>query len=312
VAPGYVRQEGASASTLDGTLRAIVAADRLALSEAGEGKELLHRRLTVFYGYFALLGALGAIAGRVRRFPADADPRLLALLLDVQSAHALVLCAIFVALFSRVREPRLVRALDVLATVSTSVTAAVALSVVPYALTVDVTAVSFFILFFALRAALVPSKPWLATLVAAVSAIPFTIGLANMYQRAIVPDLAAHRAATRGPHLPEDRRLEPRRRCPVCHRARPTVAVSSRLDSSRGARRGAGRGAASTRGVSTACASWRAAWRLRTSATLRPASPPAIRAGAPLNTFRQLLVFAARDGHGAGLAVGQATTGAEL
>ena len=99
-----------------------------------------------------------------------------------------MLCAIFVALRSRVREPRLVRALDVLATVSTSVTAAVALSVVPRALTVDVTAVSFFILFFALRAALVPSKPWLATLVAAVSAIPFTIGLANMYRRALVPD----------------------------------------------------------------------------------------------------------------------------
>jgi serine/threonine-protein kinase len=80
------------------------------------------------------------------------------------------------------------RALDALATVSTSVTAAVALSIVPSALTVDVTAVSFFILFFALRAALVPSKPWLATLIAAVSAIPFTIGLANMYRRALVPD----------------------------------------------------------------------------------------------------------------------------
>ena len=50
---------------LDRTLSAIVAADRLALSEATEGKELIHRRLTVFYGYFALLGALGAIAGRL-------------------------------------------------------------------------------------------------------------------------------------------------------------------------------------------------------------------------------------------------------
>jgi hypothetical protein len=172
----------------DRALSAIVAADRLALSEAVEGKELLQRRLTVFYGYFALLGVLGAIVGHVRRFPADVDPRVLALLLNVQGAHALVLCAVFVALRSRVHEPPLMRALDAVATVSTSVTAAVALSIVPYALTVDVTAVSFFILFFALRAALVPSKPWLAALVAAVSAIPFTIGLANMYRNVLVPD----------------------------------------------------------------------------------------------------------------------------
>jgi serine/threonine-protein kinase len=180
--------EEASAPPLDGALRAVVAADRLALSEATDGDELLHRRLTVFYGYFALLGVLGAIAGRVRRFPADADPRALAFLLDAQSAHAFLLCAIFVALRFRVREPPWVRALDVIATVATSVTAAVALTIVPYALTVDVTAVSFFILFFALRGALVPSKPWLATLIAAVAAIPFTIGLASLYRRALVPD----------------------------------------------------------------------------------------------------------------------------
>jgi serine/threonine-protein kinase len=183
-----MRDEDARAPTLDRALNAIVLADRLALSEASEGKDLLHRRLSVFYGYFTLLSALGAIAGRVRRFPGDADPRALAFLVNVQSAHALVLCAIFVALRVRVRETRLLRALDALATISTSVTAAVALSVVPFALTVDVTAVSFFILFFVLRAALVPGKPWLATLVAAVSAIPFTIGLGNMYGRALVPD----------------------------------------------------------------------------------------------------------------------------
>ena len=178
----------ATASTLDATLRAIVAADRLALSETIEGKELLHRRLIVFYGYFTLVSVLGATAGRVRRFPADTDPSVLAFLLNVQSAHAMVTCAIFVALRFRVRDPRLVHALDVLAIASTAATAAIALSVVPYAVTVDVSAVAFFILFFALRAALVPSNPWLATLVAAISAIPFAIGLASLYRRALVPD----------------------------------------------------------------------------------------------------------------------------
>jgi eukaryotic-like serine/threonine-protein kinase len=168
----------------DATLSAIVAADRLALSEVTEGKELLHRRLTVFYGYFALLGALAAIGGWTRRVLVDVEPRMLVFVLRLQMAHALILCAIFVALRFRVREPRLVRGLDVVATVSTSVTAAVTLSVLPRALSVDVSVVSFFIL----RAALLPSKPWLATLVAAVSAIPFTIGLASMYRRALVPD----------------------------------------------------------------------------------------------------------------------------
>ena len=172
----------------DGTLSAIVAADRLGLSEAGEGKELLRRRLTVFYGYFALLGALAVVAGRANRVLVDVDPRVLAFVFKVQIAQALVLGAIFVALRVGIREPRLVRALDVFATLSTSATAAVALSVVPRALTVDVTAVSFFLLFFVLRAALVPSKPWVATLVAAISAIPFTIGLSNMYGRALVPN----------------------------------------------------------------------------------------------------------------------------
>lgn len=183
-----MRDEPERASELDGTLRAIVAADRLASSEVGEGSELVHRRLTVFYGYFALLGALGAVATRLRRFPVHADPAVLQRLLDVQSAHALVLCASFALLRFGLRQPRAVRTLDVLATVCTALTAAVALSIVPFATTVDVSAVSFFILFFALRAALVPSRPWLATLIAALCAIPFTIGLANMYRAALVPD----------------------------------------------------------------------------------------------------------------------------
>jgi serine/threonine-protein kinase len=186
--PTPMRDQEATPSTLDGTLRAIIAADRLAISQATEGKELLHRRLTVFYGYFALLGGLGTLSGSAQRVLRGADPRVLAFVVDVQRAHALVLCMIFAALRFRVRGSPWVRALDVLATVATAVTAAVVLSVVPRASTVDVTAVSFFILFFALRAALVPSKPWLATLVAAISGIPFALGLANMYRLARVPD----------------------------------------------------------------------------------------------------------------------------
>jgi hypothetical protein len=110
----------------DGTLSAIVAADRLALSEVAEGKELLHRRPTVFYGYFALLGALAVIAGSANRVLVDVDPRVLAFVFEVQVAHALVLCAIFIALCFGVQERRMVRGLDIFATVSTSATAAVA------------------------------------------------------------------------------------------------------------------------------------------------------------------------------------------
>jgi eukaryotic-like serine/threonine-protein kinase len=175
-------------STLDRTLRAVVAADRLAASEASEAHDLLHRRLTVFYGYFALLGVLAAIAGRLNRVLDGVDPAVRALIHNVQAAHTAVLCAIFLALRLGVRRTSAVRILDVVATVATAVTAAVALSVVPRALTVDVTAVAFFILFFALRAALVPGKPWLATLVAAACAVPFAVGLANMYRNAQVAD----------------------------------------------------------------------------------------------------------------------------
>jgi NADP-dependent 3-hydroxy acid dehydrogenase YdfG len=182
------RGVGARLIGLDGTPGAVVAADRLALSEAEEGSQLLLRRLTVFYGYFALLAALGAVAGRVRRFPFDTDARDLALLVDLQSGLALVLAAAFGALRFLVRGSGISRALDAVATTAVCVTAAVALSIVPYAVTVDVSAVSFFILFFALRAALIPSTPWLATLVAALCAIPFILGLGSLYRRAELPD----------------------------------------------------------------------------------------------------------------------------
>src|SRR5688572_12574655 len=118
------------ATELDRTLRAIVAADRLALSDASEGKDLLRSRLTVFYGYFALMGVTGSLGGRLR-LPVDIDPGVLAFIRNVQAAHALLLCIVFISLRFWVGEPRLVRALDVLATVATSLAAALALSVVP-------------------------------------------------------------------------------------------------------------------------------------------------------------------------------------
>ncbi len=173
-------------TTLDGTLRAIVAADRLQLSETAPGEHLLHRRLTVFYGYFALLAVLAAVASRLRL-----DARVVGVLLNVQSAHAVLLVFVFVALRFFVRGGR---ALDIIATLATAATAAVALSAVPRVVTEDVSAVAFFVLFFVVRAALVPSKPWVATAIATASAIPFTLGFAIMYRRAgpaIVPDAVA-------------------------------------------------------------------------------------------------------------------------
>ncbi|MBX3206772.1 MAG: serine/threonine protein kinase [Labilithrix sp.] len=178
--------EEATAPTLDGALSAIVAADRLALSEASESKELLHRRLKVFYGYFALLSALASIAGRVLPFPVDLDPRAVGFIVNVQSAHSLVLCVVFgaLSLSSCARSGALLRALDVLATIATAGTAAVGLSAVTSRGTVDVSAVAFFVLFFVVRAALVPSKPWVATAIAAASVVPFGFGLGVMYRRA--------------------------------------------------------------------------------------------------------------------------------
>ena len=172
------------AAALDGTLRAVIAADRLAISEAGEGKELLHSRLVVFYAYFAAFGLCGTVFSRLRTPPVD--PEKFAFVLDMQLACAVALCAVFVSLKYWIRETPAMRAIDLFATAVVATTAVVALYVVPRTLSVDVTVVSFFILFFVLRAALVPSKPWQATLVATVSAIPFTIGFAAMYTRADV------------------------------------------------------------------------------------------------------------------------------
>jgi serine/threonine-protein kinase len=169
---------------LDGALRAIVAADRLLLSETVEGKELLHRRLTIFYGYFALLNAGAAVLTRFRIFPGDIDPRALGFILNVQAVHSIVLGLVFVAIKLLVREGIALRALDVFATLATATTAAVLLSAAPYIVTVDVSTVGFFVLFFVVRAALVPMKPWLATLIAALSTIPFVVGLGVMYRNA--------------------------------------------------------------------------------------------------------------------------------
>lgn len=180
-----------STTTLDGTLRAIIAADRLQLSDTVEGRDLLHRRLTVFYGYFALIATLGTIVTRMRAFPPELDPELLRMARDVQTAHALVMCVVFVALRLKGRSGVVARGLDIFATLATAGTGALALSTIPHFVTVDVAVVAFFLLFFVVRAALVPSKPWIATVVAAVSAIPFALGLSVMYRNAglaFVPD----------------------------------------------------------------------------------------------------------------------------
>ena len=179
---------------LDGPLRAVVAADRLALSEGASDDELLHRRLTVFYGYFSALVVVSWVASVTSDAPEGWDPAALAMILRVQGVLALILSGVFVTLRFWVRRGPLLRALDALATVATAVAAAVAVAVVPRALSVDVSVVAFFILFFTLRAALVPSRPWLATLIAALCAVPFAIGLDQVYRRAgpaLVPDPAA-------------------------------------------------------------------------------------------------------------------------
>ena len=183
-------------TALDGTLRAIIAADRLRLSEAIDDESLLHCRLTVFYGYFAVFDVVAAIASRTGRILTDLEPGALDLIVKVQTGHALVLFVVFLALALRVRDGRAMRALDVLATLATAGTAAFALSSVPRAVTADVSTVAFFVLFFVVRAALVPSKPWIATLLTAVSVIPFTFGLAVMYRRAGAALVADADAAT--------------------------------------------------------------------------------------------------------------------
>jgi serine/threonine-protein kinase len=173
------------------TLSAILAADRLQLSETVEGKDLLHRRLTVFYGYFALLGVLTSAATRLGRMPTSFDPTTLGFVLNVQSAHALVLCLVFLALKFRVQRGPLVRVLDLLATLATAITAAVALSGIPFVVSVDTAALGFFVLFFMVRAALIPGKPWVATLTAALCAVPFALGFGILYRTAgpgLVPD----------------------------------------------------------------------------------------------------------------------------
>jgi serine/threonine-protein kinase len=171
---------------LDGTLRAIVAADRLGeLADAdgeGEARALLGHRLTLFYGSFALLAGLAAALGRIRL-----DSRSYGLVRDAQTAHAVVVAVVFLGL-RRVRDPRALHALDVFATLATAAMGAFGLASVRSTVTVDVSAVAFFVLFFVVRAALVPGKPWIGTSIAAVSGIPFALGLAALYRHGAVPD----------------------------------------------------------------------------------------------------------------------------
>src|SRR5690242_16934419 len=104
---------------LDGTLRAIVAADRigrLGLEGEGEERALLGGRLTLFYGAFAILASLAALAGRMRL-----DTRAYGFVRDVQTAHAIVIVAVYLGL-RRVRDPRALHALDIVATLATAAT----------------------------------------------------------------------------------------------------------------------------------------------------------------------------------------------
>jgi hypothetical protein len=190
-------RNGGPSTPLDGALRAVVAADRLALSESLEGdEELLHRRLTVFYGYFAGLVLMSWVASVNSAAPVGWDPAVVTLILRIQGVLALILAGVFAALKLPVRTGRMLRILDAVATLATAFAAGVAVSVVPHTLSIDVSAVAFFILFFALRAALVPSRPWVATLVTALCAIPFIVGIAAMYRRAGAPLAADAAGAT--------------------------------------------------------------------------------------------------------------------
>jgi serine/threonine-protein kinase len=172
-------------SQLDGTLRAVVAADRLALSEALEGnEELIHRRLTVFYGYFAALVGVSWVASVNSPAPAGWDPAVTTLILRIEGVLALILGGVFGVFKFRVRSGRWLRVLDTAATLATALAAGSTVAVVPHTLSIDVSAVAFFILFFALRAALVPSRPWVAALVAALCSVPFVLGIAAMYRSA--------------------------------------------------------------------------------------------------------------------------------
>ena len=166
------------APQLDGALRAVVAADRLALSEALEGnEELLHRRLTVFYGYFSALVVFSWLASVNSPPPVGWDAEIVALILDIEGVLAFMLAGVYAAMRFRVRAAHWLRALDAVATLATAVAMGAAVAAVPYTLSIDVSAVAFFILFFVLRAALVPSRPWVATLVSALCAVPFTLGI---------------------------------------------------------------------------------------------------------------------------------------
>lgn len=168
---------------LDGTLRAVVAADRIALAESVDDRELLQRRLSVFYGYFAVLNAFLWLVAQLAPERVGLDASASGFIRRMATLQFVVLLGVFAALRARAHAPRLLRVLDVLATLATSVGSAVAFAESPRVLSVDVSAIGFFILFFVLHAALVPSKPRSATLVTATCAVPFAVGLAVMYQR---------------------------------------------------------------------------------------------------------------------------------
>lgn len=173
----------ADSTTLDGTLRAVVAADRLALSQGLEDTELLRRRLAVFYGYFAGLLAVLSTLAHLAAEPTSGGAGTSKVILGLLTAQVVVLAGAFVALRRGVLQGRFLRLLDLAATAAMAVTSALSFAASPHPRSVDVSAVAFFLLFFVLRGALVPTRPWLTTLTAAACAVLFALGLAVMFRR---------------------------------------------------------------------------------------------------------------------------------
>lgn len=196
--PGTERTDLPGAQQLDGALFAIVAADRLARADAIQSDEdLLLRRMNVFYGYFALVVGISWLASLASEPPPLNWPRhKLTAILQVEGALTFTLLAAVAALKYRVRQLRHLRAIDCAVTIATAVAAGAALASVPDASTADASAIAFFLLFFILRAALVPSQPWFATSLTALCTVPFASGLATMYYEADPRQVADPAGAT--------------------------------------------------------------------------------------------------------------------
>lgn len=151
-----------------------------------EGDEFIQRRLATFYGYVALLSTLATATS----YALMADPVFKGMR-QLQLLHAGVLLSAFALLRARLWPLAFAMALDVFGMLVTAGVAASVLATVPYVTNATQSAVAFFILFFVVRAALVPSSPLWASGVAAVCLVPFAFGVAEINRRAgaaLIPD----------------------------------------------------------------------------------------------------------------------------